>query len=121
MPKLGIFSGAKVCDILRSQGFELVRQRGSHMVMQRRAGETTITVPVPNHREIRLARCNPSSGRANCPRNSSSAEDSPAVDFNLIGSGEPRCAEHCPIPSARAESPTDDSPGQSESASDALG
>ena len=56
MPKLGIFSGAEVCDILRSQGFELVRQRGSHMVMQRRAGETTITVPVPvpNHREIRI-------------------------------------------------------------------
>ena len=54
MPKLGIFSGAEVCDILRSQGFELVRQRGSHMVMQRRAGETTITVPVPNHREIRV-------------------------------------------------------------------
>ena len=54
MPKLGIFSGAEVCDILRSQGFELVRQRGSHMVMQRRAGDTTITVPVPNHREIRV-------------------------------------------------------------------
>ena len=54
MPKLGIFSGAEVCDILRSQGFELVRQRGSHMVMQRRAGETTITVPVPNHRETRV-------------------------------------------------------------------
>ena len=54
MPKLGIFSGAEVCDILRSQGFELVCQRGSHMVMQRRAGETTITVPVPNHREIRF-------------------------------------------------------------------
>jgi predicted RNA binding protein YcfA (HicA-like mRNA interferase family) len=54
MPKLGIFSGAEICDLLRSQGFQLVRQRGSHMVMQRRAGETTITVPVPNHREIRI-------------------------------------------------------------------
>jgi predicted RNA binding protein YcfA (HicA-like mRNA interferase family) len=54
MPKLGIFSGAEICDILRSQGFELVRQRGSHMVMQRRAGETTITVPVPNHREVKI-------------------------------------------------------------------
>lgn len=54
MPKLGIFSGAELCDLLRSQGFQLVRQRGSHMVMQRRAGETTITVPVPNHREIRI-------------------------------------------------------------------
>lgn len=54
MPKLGIFSGAEICDILRSQGFELVRQRGSHMIMQRRTGETTITVPVPNHREVKI-------------------------------------------------------------------
>ena len=54
MPKLGIFSGAELCDILRSQRFQLVRQRGSHMVMQRRDGETTVTVPVPNHREIRI-------------------------------------------------------------------
>lgn len=54
MPKLGIFSGVEVCDILRSQGFELVRQRGSHMVMQHRVGDTTITVPVPNHLEIRV-------------------------------------------------------------------
>ena len=54
MPKLGIFSGTEVCDILRVQGFELVRQRGSHLIMQRRLGETTITVPVPNHREIRI-------------------------------------------------------------------
>ena len=54
MPKLGIFSGAELCDILRSDGFHLVRQRGSHMVMQRRVGETTVTVPVPNHKEIRI-------------------------------------------------------------------
>ncbi len=54
MPKLGIFSGAEVCEILRSQAFELVRQRGSHVIMQRRTGETTVTVPVPNHREIKI-------------------------------------------------------------------
>ena len=54
MPKLGIFSGAEVCDLLRAQGFVLVRQRGSHLVMQRKVGDTTITVPVPNHREIRI-------------------------------------------------------------------
>ena len=29
MPKLGVFSGAEVCDILRNQGFEIVRQCGS--------------------------------------------------------------------------------------------
>ncbi|MBC8097116.1 MAG: type II toxin-antitoxin system HicA family toxin [Akkermansiaceae bacterium] len=54
MPKLGVFSGVEICDILRTQGFELVRQRGSHLIMQRRAGETTVTVPVPNHREIKI-------------------------------------------------------------------
>ena len=54
MPKLGIFSGAEICDILRAYGFELVRQKGSHMIMQLRRGEMTITVPVPNHKEIRV-------------------------------------------------------------------
>jgi predicted RNA binding protein YcfA (HicA-like mRNA interferase family) len=54
MPKLGVFSGTEVCDILRAHGFELVRQRGSHVIMQRRLGETTVTVPVPNHHEIRI-------------------------------------------------------------------
>ena len=29
-----------------------VRQRGSHMIMQRRLENSTITVPVPNHREL---------------------------------------------------------------------
>jgi predicted RNA binding protein YcfA (HicA-like mRNA interferase family) len=30
-----------------------VRQRGSHIVMQARADGTTITVPVPDHRELK--------------------------------------------------------------------
>jgi len=54
MPKLGVFSGAEICAILQSHGFELVRQRGSHLMMQRRVGESTTTVPVPNHREIKI-------------------------------------------------------------------
>lgn len=53
MPRLGVFSGAEICDILKAHGFQQVRQRGSHVVMQRRLEGTTITVPVPNHREIR--------------------------------------------------------------------
>lgn len=53
MPKLGVFSGAEVCEILRAHGFQQVRLRGSHVVMQRRLQDTTITVPVPMHREIR--------------------------------------------------------------------
>lgn len=54
MPKLGCFSGAAVCAILAEQGFRRVRQRGSHAVMQKRSGDSTVTVPVPMHREVRL-------------------------------------------------------------------
>ena len=54
MPKLGVFSGAELCRILERNGFAEVRQRGSHVVMQKYDGLTTITVPVPMHREIRI-------------------------------------------------------------------
>jgi predicted RNA binding protein YcfA (HicA-like mRNA interferase family) len=54
MSKLRVMSGKEVCRILEMNGFKMVRQRGSHMVMQRREGETTVTVPVPDHKEIRI-------------------------------------------------------------------
>lgn len=54
MPKLGTFSGEEVCRILASLGFEFVRQRGSHVVLQRRTPQGTTTVPVPNHRTLRI-------------------------------------------------------------------
>jgi predicted RNA binding protein YcfA (HicA-like mRNA interferase family) len=54
MPKLGVFSGAEICAILESEGFRQVRQRGSHIVMQRRSDSGTATVPVPNHREVKI-------------------------------------------------------------------
>ena len=53
MPKLGVFSGAELCRLLKQNGFDEVRQRGSHVVMQKYEGLTTVTVPVPMHREIR--------------------------------------------------------------------
>ena len=34
-------------------GFRIVRQKGSHLILQRQVPGGTITVPVPNHREIR--------------------------------------------------------------------
>lgn len=46
-------SGAQVCGILEKNGFREVRRRGSHVVMQLEAGGTTVTVPVPDHKEIR--------------------------------------------------------------------
>jgi predicted RNA binding protein YcfA (HicA-like mRNA interferase family) len=51
---LRVLSGRDVCRILASIGFVEVRRRGSHVVMQRRTADGTITVPVPDHREIRI-------------------------------------------------------------------
>jgi predicted RNA binding protein YcfA (HicA-like mRNA interferase family) len=53
LPKLRRLSGREVCKILEAHGFAQVRQRGSHIVMQRKLTGTTITVPVPDHREIK--------------------------------------------------------------------
>ncbi len=53
MARLRVLSGVQVCAILTEHGFAEVRRRGSHVVMQKRMGETTITVPVPDHKELR--------------------------------------------------------------------
>ncbi|HIL71012.1 MAG TPA: type II toxin-antitoxin system HicA family toxin [Verrucomicrobia bacterium] len=53
MPKRKRLSGEKACHILKSAGFICVRQRGCHMVMQMRTGDSTVTVPVPMHRELK--------------------------------------------------------------------
>ena len=49
-----VLSGREVCNILRKHGFKKVRQRGSHIVMQKKTRTSTITVPVPDHKEIRI-------------------------------------------------------------------
>lgn len=46
-------SGKEVRKILEQSGFVLVRQRGSHMIMQRKDGDTTTTVPIPDHKELK--------------------------------------------------------------------
>lgn len=38
---------------MKGHGFVEVRRRGSHVVMQRRTQATTVTVPVPDHPEIK--------------------------------------------------------------------
>jgi len=53
LPKLKVFSGKEVCQILEAHSFEKVRQRGSHVVMQKQIPGSTVTVPVPDHKEIR--------------------------------------------------------------------
>jgi len=52
--KLRVLSGKQVCAILSRHGFIEVRQRGSHIVMQKRLADTTVTVPVPTHSERRV-------------------------------------------------------------------
>lgn len=54
MGKLRVLSGQDVCAILERHGFARVRQRGSHIVMQRVTAEGTTTVPVPDHKELRI-------------------------------------------------------------------
>ena len=54
MPKLGVFSGEEIIRILEIEGYVRARQKGSHVMMQRRTESTTTTVPVPLHRTIRI-------------------------------------------------------------------
>ena len=53
MGRLRRLSGHDTCRILEEHGFSRVRQRGSHVVMQKRADGTTTTVPVPDHPELK--------------------------------------------------------------------
>ncbi len=54
MGRLRVFSGKEVCQLLEKHGFGNVRQRGSHVVMQKKTESSTITVPVPIHSTIRI-------------------------------------------------------------------
>jgi predicted RNA binding protein YcfA (HicA-like mRNA interferase family) len=51
--KLRVLSGSETCKILEEHGFVVVRQRGSHRIMQLQTERTTITVPVPLHDPLR--------------------------------------------------------------------
>jgi predicted RNA binding protein YcfA (HicA-like mRNA interferase family) len=49
-----VLSGTEVVRILQAHGFTQVRRRGSHIVMQRSDHQIgTVTVIVPDHRELR--------------------------------------------------------------------
>ena len=38
---------------MAQHGFKQVRRKGSHIIMQKAAGNSTITVPVPDHDELK--------------------------------------------------------------------
>lgn len=54
MGKLRVLSGKEVCAILALHGFVEVRRHGSHIAMQKKTPAGTITVPVPDHNEVRI-------------------------------------------------------------------
>ena len=54
MGRLRVLSGREVCRRRKTLGFAEARRRGSHAVMQRRTADSTITVPVPDHKEVRI-------------------------------------------------------------------
>ena len=54
MGRLRVLSGRAVCQTLERHGFTEVRRRGSHVVMQRPIPDGTVTVPVPDHPELKI-------------------------------------------------------------------
>jgi len=52
--RLRVLSGRQVCAILAAHGFREARRRGSHVIMQKAPPAGTITVPVPDHPELRI-------------------------------------------------------------------
>jgi len=52
--KLKRLSAQQVCKILSQEGFIKVRQKGSHIIMQKAIPDSTITIPIPNYKEIPL-------------------------------------------------------------------
>lgn len=42
------------CILLKKNGFSKVRQKGSHVIMQKKIEGTTITVPIPIHSVIKI-------------------------------------------------------------------
>jgi len=49
MTRLPRLSGKELIKILSKIGFEIIRQRGSHVFLRHKDGRTTV---VPNHEEI---------------------------------------------------------------------
>lgn len=51
---VGWAANSQACRILSAHGFEEVRRRGSHVVMQKADPDGTTTAPVPDHAELRI-------------------------------------------------------------------
>ena len=54
MPRLRRVSGQEAIRVLEQLGFVQVRQRGSHIVLKKRAPEGDVGCTVPLHRELAI-------------------------------------------------------------------
>lgn len=52
MSKLPRLSGKEVVKALSKTGFEVVGQKGSHIIMKKKIPEREIATVVPNHKEV---------------------------------------------------------------------
>jgi predicted RNA binding protein YcfA (HicA-like mRNA interferase family) len=66
--KLRVLSGEDVCAILSRHRFVEVRRRSSHIIMQRQDASGTTTVPVPDHKELRIGTLRSIIRQAGLPR-----------------------------------------------------
>ena len=52
MPRLPVVSGRKVVSFMQSHGYQIVRQRGSHIRLELRNDRGVWIETVPDHREV---------------------------------------------------------------------
>lgn len=53
MPRLPVVSGKEVIKALSKAGFSVVRQKGSHVRLEKTQGEKIIKLTVPFHKELK--------------------------------------------------------------------
>ncbi len=52
MTRLPVVSARDLVKAFQKDGFEFIRQRGSHMILQKHIKGTTLTIVIPAHKEI---------------------------------------------------------------------
>jgi predicted RNA binding protein YcfA (HicA-like mRNA interferase family) len=52
MPKLPVITGQKLITVLSSMGYQVVRQKGSHIRLEKSTPAGTHKITVPNHNPI---------------------------------------------------------------------
>lgn len=53
MPRLGAYSGIQVVRVFTKAGWSVVRQRGSHIAMEKSGFEPTLSIPVHKGKDVK--------------------------------------------------------------------